>query len=268
MRSAPKVEISDMPPPRRSQRGSGRRRGGSWKVAYADFVTAMMALFIVLWMMNASQQVQHAVSSYFRNPKGHGKVLGEAEGGLGRGPGNVAINRDNVQQLKEKLEQAISSLPEFQKLKKQVQISITPEGLRVELLETERGLFFESGRPEPSSSGVQVLGVLARELARLKNDMVIEGHTDARPYRYSAVTGYTNWELSVDRANSARRCMQDSGLRLEQVVQIRGFADKRPLNSADPYDNRNRRVSVVVQYSGEAAPAAQKTSPAGTRAPH
>jgi chemotaxis protein MotB len=95
-----------------------------------------------------------------------------------------------------------------------------------------------------------VLGVLGRELARLKNDVVLEGHTDARPYRFSALNGYTNWELSVDRANSARRCMMDSGLSLAQVVQIRGYADKRPLNPTDPYDSRNRRVSVVVEYAG------------------
>ncbi|HEY1204907.1 MAG: flagellar motor protein MotB [Bryobacteraceae bacterium] len=243
-----------MPPAPRAIEGPVRHRGGSWKVAYADFVTAMMALFIVLWMMNASHEVQRAVASHFRNPKGHAKIWGEAEGGAGgRGSGSVSINRENVQQLKEKLEQAIRSLPEFQKLRKQVQISVTPEGLRVELLETERGLFFESGRPEPSSSGVQVLAVLARELARLRNELVLEGHTDARPYRFSALNGYTNWELSVDRANSARRCMQENGLRFEQVVQIRGFADKRPLNPADPFDSRNRRVSVVVEYGGEQA---------------
>ena len=247
-----------MPPVTRVERGPAGHRGGSWKVAYADFVTAMMALFIVLWMMNASHQVQRAVASYFRNPKGHAKILGDSEGGPGgKGPGSVSITKENVQQLKEKLEQAIQSLPEFQKLKKQVQISVTPEGLRVELLETERGLFFESGRPEPSSSGVQVLAVLARELARLKNDVVLEGHTDARPYRFSDLNGYTNWELSVDRANSARRCMMESGLSLEQVVQIRGFADKRPLNAADPYDSRNRRVSVVVEY-GNGPPATEK----------
>jgi chemotaxis protein MotB len=240
-----------MPPVARAVRGPEGHRGGSWKVAYADFVTAMMALFVVLWMMNASHQVQRSVASYFRNPKGHAKVWGESEGGPGgKGPGSVSITKENVEQLKDKLEQAIRSLPEFQKLKKQVQISVTPEGLRVELLETERGLFFESGRPEPSSSGVRVLGVLGRELARLKNDVVLEGHTDARPYRFSALNGYTNWELSVDRANSARRCMMDSGLSLAQVVQIRGYADKRPLNPADPYDSRNRRVSVVVEYAG------------------
>lgn len=232
-----------------------RHRLGSWKVAYADLVTAMMALFIVLWMMNASHQVQRAVASYFRNPKGHAKIWGQSEGGPGgRGPGSVSIDRTNAAQLKEKLEQAIQSLPEFQKLKKQVQISIAPEGLRVELLETEKGLFFDTGQPEPSASGVQVLAVLARELAHLKNNLVVEGHTDARPYRFSDVNGYTNWELSVDRANSARRCMQDNGLRSDQVAQIRGFADKRPLNGADPFDSRNRRVSVVVEYGIEPAP--------------
>ena len=251
---AAKTERADMPPVARAVRGPVGHRAGSWKVAYADFVTAMMALFIVLWMMNASHQVQRAVASYFRNPKGNAKIWGESEGGPGgRGIGSVSITKENVEQLKEKLEQAIRSLPEFQKLKKQVQISVTPEGLRVELLETERACSSRAAGRSRLERG-PVLAVLGRELARLKNDVVLEGHTDTRPYRFSALNGYTNWELSVDRANSARRCMQESGLNLGQVVQIRGYADERPLNPADPYDSRNRRVSVVVEYaSGQGA---------------
>ncbi|HSW51006.1 MAG TPA: flagellar motor protein MotB, partial [Bryobacteraceae bacterium] len=191
-------------PLRRSDHGAVRHRGGSWKVAYADFVTALMALFIVLWLMNSSRQVQQSISAYFRDPKGHARSKDIAPG-RGGGGDSIALDKHNIGELKEQLEEAIRALPELGKLKDQVQISITAEGLRVELLETEQGLFFESGRPEPSAEGVRMLSLLAAELGRLKNQVVVEGHTDARPYRYTGLNGYTNWELSVDRANSARR---------------------------------------------------------------
>ncbi len=138
-----------MPSFRPVARRYGRRRGGSWKVAYADLVTALMALFIVLWLMNTSRQVQQAVGAYFRDPKAYAKTLSGAVGAARIGAESASMTKDNAQQLKEKLEEAINALPKFQKLRKQVQMSITAEGLRIELLETEGGLFFESGRPEP-----------------------------------------------------------------------------------------------------------------------
>jgi chemotaxis protein MotB len=244
----------EFPEIRTSGRASGRHRGGAWKVAYADFVTALMALFIVLWLMNASKQVQQAISAYFRDPSNQAKVGAPPSGSGGTGADSVSINEDNVGELKDKIEQAIRSLPELGNLEKQVQISITGEGLRVELLETEQGLFFESGRPEPSPSGKRMLAVLGAELARLRNNLVIEGHTDARPYRFTGLNGYTNWELSVDRANAARRSLQDNGVHSNQVVQVQGFADKHLLDPADPTSNRNRRISVVVEYDKPPAP--------------
>jgi chemotaxis protein MotB len=250
----------DFPEIRRSDSQQRRHRGGAWKVAYADFVTALMALFIVLWLMNSSKQVQQAISAYFRDPRSHVKLGTDPAGSGGNSNDSVSINKDNVEQLKQKLEQAIRTSPEFSAFQKQVEISITGEGLRVELLETEQGLFFDSGRPEPSRSGERMLALLAKELARLKNSLVIEGHTDARPYRYTGLNGYTNWELAVDRANAARRCLQDSGVHPDQVVQVRGFADKRLLKPADPFDSRNRRVSVVVEYE---APATMGTASRG-----
>ena len=238
----------DMPALRRASGGGGRHRGGAWKVAYADFVTALMALFIVLWLMNSSRQVQQAISAYFRDPKAHAKMA-QSGGGTGQtGGDSISMNQENASQLRDRLEQAIRSIPELGALKDQVRISITAEGVRVELMETEQGLFFESGRPEPSANGERMLSIVAGELARLKNKVVIEGHTDAKPYRYSGIHGYTNWELSVDRANAARRFMQDHGIAGDQVVQVRGFADKRLLDPGSPQDSRNRRVTVVVEY--------------------
>jgi chemotaxis protein MotB len=240
--------LDEIPRLRPSSAEQTHRRGGAWKVAYADFVTALMALFIVMWLMNTSKQVQQAVAAYFRDPGRFHQAGPAAEGAGLKAAESIAIDQTNVVQLKEKLEQAVHSF-QLGELEKMVQISITPEGLRVELLETEQGLFFESGRPEPSPQGKRVLALLAKELARLSNPLVIEGHTDARPYRFTGLNGYTNWELSVDRANAARRVIQDEGVRPEQVAQVRGFADKRLLNPADPFDSRNRRVSVVVQYA-------------------
>jgi chemotaxis protein MotB len=230
--------------------GHGGHHGGAWKVAYADFVTAMMALFIVLWLMNSSKEVQQAVSGYFKDPKGFSKQTGSGQGGSGE---SMAVSHGDMEKLGEKLAKAMGEMPEFTKLKEHVQFMVTGEGLRVELLENEKGLFFGSGSPKPSTSGEEMLAMLARELAKLPNDIVIEGHTDSRPF---AAEGYTNWELSVDRANSARRLMRQNGLREKQVVQVRGFADQQLRRGEAPEDPTNRRVSVIVRYPS-AAPSAE-----------
>ena len=217
--------------------------GGAWKVAYADFVTAMMALFIVLWLLNTSEEVQKAISSYFRDPTGAGKELGSGASGAGE---TLKLARDDMNQLKEKLEDALKESPDFEELKEYVQMSVTGEGLRVELLESETGVFFESGSPSPSGQGRDLIEKLAKELGGLPNHLMIEGHTDSRPF--SGKSDYTNWELSADRANAARRLMESSGLRGGQVAQVRGFADQNLRDGENPEAPGNRRVSVIVRY--------------------
>jgi chemotaxis protein MotB len=219
--------------------------GGAWKVAYADFVTAMMALFIVLWLMGASEPVKKAVAGYFRDPAGHATITGNGEGGTGM---NIAVRKDDMNKLKEKLEAAMKDTPELAKLKDQVQMTVTGEGLRIELLESEVGTFFESGNAQPTGSGKEMLDMLAAELGRMQNKLLIEGHTDARPYQSS--NGYSNWELSVDRANSARKLMQANGLNPAQVAEVRGYADQHLRKPEDPDSASNRRVSIVVKYRG------------------
>ncbi|MBI4877686.1 MAG: OmpA family protein [Acidobacteria bacterium] len=235
----------------RKKGGHGGHHGGAWKVAYADFVTAMMALFIVLWLMNSSKDVQEAISGYFNDPKGFAKLKGSGKAGAGEG---VAVSKNDMRKLSEKLSQAMGNLPEFPKIKDNVQFVVTGEGLRVELLESEKGMFFDSGSPKPSASGEEILLMLAGELGRLPNDIVIEGHTDAKPF---SAQGYSNWELSADRANSARRLMQERGLRKEQVVQVRGFAAQQLRKPEAPQDASNRRVSVIVRYPNAAEPAGE-----------
>jgi chemotaxis protein MotB len=134
-------------------------------------------------------------------------------------------------------------------LKNQVQMTVTGEGLRIELLESEVGTFFETGSSHPSNSGKQMLKMMAGELGKLQNRLLLEGHTDSQPFATSA-GGYSNWELSADRANSARKLMQESGLRTDQVAEVRGYADQRLRKPEDPKDASNRRVSIVVKYIG------------------
>ncbi|MEO5925713.1 MAG: flagellar motor protein MotB [Bryobacteraceae bacterium] len=229
--------------------GHGGHHGGAWKVAYADFVTAMMALFIVLWLLNSEPQVKEAVGAYFRDPSGAGKLRGSASAGAGE---SLTIKKDDMQNLKENLEQALKQSPDFDKLKDNVKMSVTGDGLRVELLESENGMFFQSGSPAPSTTGEELIEKLAEELGKLPNDLLIEGHTDAKPF--GANTAYTNWELSSDRANAARRLMEKSGLRPGQVVQVRGFADHSLREPQDPNAASNRRVSVIVKYQNAPPP--------------
>ena len=230
----------------RTRATNHHKGGGAWKVAYADFVTALMALFIVLWMMTSTQKVKESVSGYFRDPRGYTRKLGA--GPLSAGEG-LSLNRHTVQDLEKQIEVALQQMPEFGAFRDQVKLSVTGEGLRIDLLETEEGMFFVSGSPSPTGAGERLLGVLGTELGKMSNPVVIEGHTDARQFRNSGP--YGNWELSVDRANAARRLLRARGVRPDQIVEVRGFADQKALNPTDPNDPRNRRVSVVVKFKVE-----------------
>jgi len=225
--------------------GHGGHHGGAWKVAYADFVTAMMALFIVLWLINASKPVQEAVGGYFRDPLGTAQKKGTGLGGAGQAAAAPVVKED-MAKLKEDLMNAMEALPNFDKLKKQIEMTITPEGLRIELMEDPQGTFFENGKAQPTASLQSLLKILAVEVGKIPNPISIEGHTDSKPY---ATTGnYSNWELSSDRANAARRLMQANGVGLGQVTQVRGFADQRLRKLDNPLDPANRRISLIVQY--------------------
>jgi chemotaxis protein MotB len=241
----------DLPPVRLIGSGlprplSGGHRGGAWKVAYADFVTAMMALFIVLWMMGSSTRVKESVSGYFRDPRAYTAKLGAGPANAGEG---LRVNRRNVADVRKQLEEALRQAPELERIKDHVRFSVTGEGLRIDLLETEKGLFFVTGRPAPTPAGEHLLALLGNEIGILPNPVVIEGHSDARPFRGARPSsGYGNWELSADRANAARRLLHQYGVRPQQVVEVRGFADQKLLYPEDPNDPRNRRVSLVVKF--------------------
>lgn len=229
-----------------SQRPSDpRRHSGAWKVAYADFVTALMALFIVLWMMNSSNTVKQSISGYFRDPKGYSRQHGAGPANAGEG---LPLHTNNMNEIRKKIEEALRAMPDFPKIRDHVSLSVTGEGLRIDLLETEQGMFFVTGNPKPTDAGMRLLRALAAELRGMPNRIVVEGHTDSRPFRNTATSGaYGNWELSVDRANAARRLLHESGIETAQVVEVRGFADQKLLDPENPADPKNRRISVVVK---------------------
>jgi len=261
--------------------GHGGHHGGAWKVAYADFVTAMMALFIVLWLTSSGEKVRKSIAGYFNDPSGKTTQGGTDRRGAGQ---SLAFNRDEIHEVKKRLEAEIAQTPDLKPLANQIEIAITPEGMRIELIEDKDGTFFQSGSAVLKPMGQELLQMLAHELGSLANRISTEGHTDATAY--AADTKYGNWELSTDRANAARRVMQASGLHPGQITQVRGFADQELRMPASPLDPSNRRVSVIVHYldysqgpppplfkPGEKTPAAPETgaghsgAKAGTAAP-
>jgi chemotaxis protein MotB len=230
--------------------GHGGHHGGAWKVAYADFVTAMMSLFIVLWLMGSSEKVKRAVAGYFNDPKGTGSQLGTTMTGTGATVSQ--LDTKDLEKLKDKLEQEIKARKELEKLSKQIEIKVTPEGLRIELIEDKNGTFYELGSAKLSQNGQTLLSLLASELKTLPNLLLIEGHTDSTPY--SDQNGYSNWELSADRANSARKLLQQDGVRANQVTQVRGYADQMLRIKDNPTDPSNRRISILVKNETENVP--------------
>ena len=237
----------------------GGHHGGAWKVAYADFVTAMMALFIVLWILGQSENVKSGVAGYFRNPGGAG---GFGAGQLGKPSrmmtatasqsfrGNDAsvldLNGDPLKQLEQeadKLKEMIEEQPDLKALSGQISVEVTPEGVRVEINESQKQPLFETGSAKLSPKLIDALRVLAGEYRKSSSMVVVEGHTDSAPY--APGSDMSNWELSTQRAEEARKVMTDSGLPESQVFMIRGFADRRP-RFADPADPRNRRISMLL----------------------
>ncbi|SYZ72953.1 conserved hypothetical protein [Candidatus Zixiibacteriota bacterium] len=237
----------------------GGHHGGAWKVAYADFVTAMMAFFLVMWLVSQSDAVKKAVEGYFNDPVGFMKNAGQ--GVMQGGTSPIKDFKEQKQEMAKKIEEekkkltdagnkikeTIRESAEIAKLKDFVEVEMTPEGLRIQLIDasdkSDSSIFFDLGSAKLKPKTALLLSAIAGELGKLRNHIMIEGHTDARPMMSES---YTNWELSADRANSARRQMEISGLRSNQVVEIRGDADVNLRIPSAPEDPRNRRVAIIV----------------------
>jgi chemotaxis protein MotB len=259
----------------KKKKGHGGHHGGAWKVAYADLVTAMMALFIVLWIVGQSKEVKQSISGYFKDP---GVFTSGRSGGILPGaqetsplpPPPVVIEVDKraseMEALKAEateISETIAQTPEFSKFKDKIKVTVTDEGLRIDLVEESEGLFFDIGKAHIKAETVKLLQVIAKaHLSSLKNSVIIEGYTDARPY---VSEGYSNWDLSTERANSARKIMEDGGLRKDQILEVRGFADRKLRLPDKPFDYSNRRVSILLPLINPAAespkPEAQPQAP-------
>ena len=229
--------------------------GGAWKVAYADFVTALMAFFLVMWIVGLSNPIKQAIAAYFKDPAGFKKEMagGNAlfavktaktfptDSGKGKG-GSQELER--LKAAKATIEKMVSACPEFKKLRGHIDVKMVDEGLRIDLVESQQSMFFDSASAKIKPQTRALLKKIASELAVLPNRVILEGHTDARPLARG--DGYTNWELSADRANQARQVMEGAGLADSKIAQVRGYADTQPRNPADPNSYTNRRVSIVV----------------------
>ncbi len=228
--------------------------GGAWKVAFADFMTAMFALFLVLWLVDQSSDVKSAIAGYFQDPLGRADEVGSSilpgEGSQSAVPQPLSpaqvidLRRDRMRSLGEDIEHSLREVPDLKEISDKVEFEVTEEGLRIQLLEDANGTFYESGSAGLSARGREVLALIGRQLGTLANQVRIEGFTDARPF--SGRADYSNWELSSDRANAARRLLTANGMRDAQVQQVRGLADRELRVPNDPLSPRNRRVAITV----------------------
>jgi chemotaxis protein MotB len=242
---------------KRKKHAAHGHHGGAWKVAYADFVTAMMALFIVLWIVGQSKQVKQYVANYFKDP---GAFFENTKGGgMFTGASMVSTQQnidENLQRESKKLQEMASAiLKEVQKdsslrsLIKQMGMEMTDEGLRIQLYESAQNAYFDVGTARLKPEAVGMLTAIAHQVGTLPNKIILEGHTDSRPY--SSHDGYTNFELSADRANAARRLLMTNGVHEDQVSEIRGYADTRLHDRNRPFDESNRRISILIKFEGK-----------------
>lgn len=243
--------------------------GGSWKVAFADFATAMMAFFLVLWLTStASPEQIRAVEGYFKDPigfteggspnpvdlEGSASVIEEATQDQEASTIQIkdevvdeladTLEQRRMQQLFQELQERIDQSETLQAFKDQLLIDITDEGLRIQIVDRSGRPMFDSGRAELKYYSQDVLFELAKTLGSVNNKLSITGHTDATPF--VGRPGYTNWELSADRANTARRALVAGGVRLQQIARVIGLSDSVLFDRANPMAPVNRRISIIV----------------------
>lgn len=236
--------------------GHAAHHGGAWKVAYADFVTAMMAFFLVMWLVGQSEDIKAGVAGYFNDPANYGKLKGD---GVMPSSSKLRPSLPDIKSEKrlelirlrrsaENIKNVMESNPDLTNFQDQVEMEITSRGLRIQLIDKEDVMFFEVGSDNLQEHADKILSIIGRELSSLPNEIVIEGHTDARQY---AGNGYTNWELSSDRASAARSVLMKNGVSNNQIFGIEGYAARFPKIVENPMDGRNRRVAIIVLIKEE-----------------
>jgi chemotaxis protein MotB len=262
----------------------GGHHGGGWKVAAADFFCSMMALFIVLWILGSSKATQAAVAAYFNHPsilKGEGNGFLNKDGmielkqamerirqeegadsaaamdaammklGLEGGGPNVEAERKAFAVSARALEAALNASETLRQIRGQVTIEFTNHGMRIQMADLQDRPLFALGSAEPTTAGHELLQAVARVIAPLPNSLLIEGHTDSRPY--GGGRNYSNWDLSGDRANSARRVIESAGVDPTRIARVVGYADRQLLKPEEPFSEQNRRISITVMYTGAPA---------------
>jgi len=234
------------------KKGGHAHHGGAWKLAYADFVTAMMAFFLLMWLLGSTtEETKKGISEYFQDPyeaslidKGKTPSLEEIAP-TELDPQAEKHDLMQLEMLKEKIENMIKADPKLSEVKDQVKLETTQEGLRVQIIDNKNTPMFKLASSETEPQIRLILKALAPVINKLPNKITINGHTDARPFPANR-TGYTNWELSSDRANAARYELNQGGLAEEKILRITGLSDSIPYNPADRDDPMNRRISIIV----------------------
>ncbi|WP_346950156.1 flagellar motor protein MotB [Dyella sp.] len=282
------------------RRGHGGHHGGAWKVAYADFVTAMMAFFLVMWLIGAGTREQRAaISEYFKNPSmtqgtatmappgqtgpggastsmiklGGAKDLARAPGGKAQGGIAASVDpkeiekearrqeRARLEDLMQQLQAAIQNSQALAPFKDQLLLDITPEGLRIQIVDKQNRPMFDIGSAQLRPYTKTILEELAGFIDRVPNRISLSGHTDDAPY--NSDHRYSNWELSADRANAARRALLAGGLTEDKIARVVGLAASVPFDRSNPADPVNRRISIIVMNrQAEASSLLQETGPA------
>jgi len=263
---------------KRIKKVAGGHHGGAWKIAYADFVTAMMAFFLLMWLLGSTAKGDLVgISEYFKTPlkvamaggsgsgdsssviKGGGEDLTRTAGQVKRGDSppekktydlqaaKAALAREEgqrLQMLKSRIESAIEVNPMLKKYQNQLLLDITSEGLRIQIVDEKNRPMFALAKAELQPYTKEILHIIGMVLNEVPNKLGISGHTDSTPYYSDA--GYSNWELSADRANASRREMVLGGLQDDKVLRVVGLASAAHLDAKDPFNPVNRRISIIV----------------------
>jgi len=243
---------------KRVKKGHGAHHGGAWKVAYADFVTAMMAFFLLLWLISMVDPVKKAaLANYFRN---FNLFQQSGQSFMDQGASiqpevkvstvEPVTGEQKVSDLKDKLKQAVED--KLKSLKDHVFIDTVEGGIRIQIVDTEGAPMFASGSSVPNEKAKEILRVIAENIKNDPYKVAVEGHTDASPFKSGQ---RSNWELSTERATAARREIENNGIDTGRIARVVGYADTELLNKEDPKDARNRRISLIMIMSKERPPA-------------
>jgi chemotaxis protein MotB len=257
------------------RKGGHGHHGGAWKIAYADFVTAMMAFFLLMWLLGSTtKEEKQAISDYFQNPSpiagpggastsmikiGGGKDVTYSEGDTKRGSnpedkveatkpevGQITeTDKERLLQLKKELEEAIEASQALKPFKDQLLLEITKEGLRIQIVDKENRPMFASGSSTLQPYAAQILREIGQVINQVPNRISLSGHTDATPYSGSSQS-YSNWELSADRANASRRALTTGGMSDQKMARVVGLSSAVLFDKSNPYNPINRRISIIV----------------------